>query len=106
MLSLVGHPTAVNPDPDLRAYARKAGWPVRDFRTARKAAKVGVPAAAGTGVVVGAVAAVLATRRRRRPAPPPPPRPRRRLGRAAAAVGHQGLRQARRVRIGQRRALA
>lgn len=64
MLSLVGHPTAVNPDPELRAYAREQGWPVRDFRTGRKAALVGIPAAGGVGVVLGAAAAGAALRRR------------------------------------------
>ena len=46
MLSIVGHPVAVNPDPQLRRQARSNGWEIRDFRTGRKAAKVGVPAAA------------------------------------------------------------
>ena len=65
MLSLVGHAVAVNPDSDLRAAAREHGWEVRDFRTGRKAAKVGIPAAAGAGAVVGGVMAGLAYRRRR-----------------------------------------
>ena len=57
MLSLVGHAVAVNPDSALRREARQRGWEIRDFRTGRKAAKVAVPAALGTGVVVGAVVA-------------------------------------------------
>ncbi len=65
MLSTVGHAVAVNPDPALRREARKRGWEVRDFRTGRKAAKIAVPAALGTGIVIGAVAATLAARRRR-----------------------------------------
>ena len=65
MLSLVGHPTAVNPDGRLRQHARKHGWAVRDYRTGRKAARIGVPAAAGLGALAGAVFAVLAARRRR-----------------------------------------
>jgi phosphoserine phosphatase len=64
MLSLVGQPTAVNPDARLRAYARKHGWAVRDYRTGRKAARVGVPAAAGLGALTGLVLALLAARRR------------------------------------------
>ncbi|MHB8341684.1 MAG: HAD family hydrolase, partial [Mycobacteriales bacterium] len=64
MLSLVGKPTAVNPDPDLRAYAKAHGWPIRDFRTGRKAATVGIPAAGGAGIVAGAVVAGAALRRR------------------------------------------
>ena len=65
MLSSVGHAVAVNPDTKLRAEARTRGWDVRDFRTGRKAAKVGVPAAAGAGAVAGGVVAGLAVRRRR-----------------------------------------
>jgi HAD superfamily hydrolase (TIGR01490 family) len=64
MLSLVGHPCAVNPDGDLRRVARERGWEVRDFRTGRKAARVGLPAAAGMGAVAGGVAVGLALRRR------------------------------------------
>jgi HAD superfamily hydrolase (TIGR01490 family) len=65
MLSLVGHPVAVNPDAHLRREARTNGWEIRDFRTGRKAAKVGVPAAAGAGAVAGGIAVGLALRRRR-----------------------------------------
>ncbi len=67
MLSLVGRAVAVNPDSELRDLARENGWQVRDFRTGRKAAKVGIPAAAGAGAVVGGVMAGLAYRRRRYP---------------------------------------
>ena len=64
MLSAVGHAVAVNPDTALRAEARERGWDVRDFRTGRKAAKIGVPAAAGAGAIAGGVVAGLALRRR------------------------------------------
>lgn len=64
MLSAVGHAVAVNPDTALRAEARDRGWQVRDFRTGRKAARVGVPAAAGAGAVAGGVVAGVALRRR------------------------------------------
>jgi len=70
MLTLVGHPTAINPDADLKAHARDHGWDVRDFRTGRKAAKVGVPAAAGVGAVAGAAFAVVALRSRHAAATP------------------------------------
>jgi len=63
MLSLVGHPVAVNPDSALRAEAKARGWQIRDFRTGRKVARVGVPAALGAGAVAGGVAAALALRR-------------------------------------------
>src|SRR4051812_10867482 len=65
MLSLVGHPVAVNPDSDLKRIARENEWEIRDFRTGRKAARVGVPAAAGAGAVAGGIAVGLALHRRR-----------------------------------------
>ncbi|MFE9769992.1 HAD family hydrolase [Streptomyces sp. NPDC005808] len=66
MLSLVGHPHAINPDTKLRKHARKLEWRLRDYRTGRKAAKVGIPAAAGVGAVAGGTAAAIALHRRRR----------------------------------------
>ncbi|NSC23209.1 HAD-IB family hydrolase [Streptomyces albus subsp. chlorinus] len=66
MLSLVGHPYAINPDSRLRAHAREMGWRLRDYRTGRKAAKVGIPAAAGVGALAGGAAAAVAVQRRRR----------------------------------------
>jgi HAD superfamily hydrolase (TIGR01490 family) len=66
MLSLVGHPYAINPDSKLRKHARQLDWRLRDYRTARKAAKVGIPAAAGVGAVAGGTAAAIALHRRRR----------------------------------------
>jgi HAD superfamily hydrolase (TIGR01490 family) len=65
MLRMVGHPSVVNPDTELRLAARAAGWPVHDFRSGRKATLVALPAAAGAGAVAGGVAAALALRRRR-----------------------------------------
>ena len=64
MLQLVGHPNAVNPDTELRAEARREGWPVHDFRSGRKATLVALPAAAGLGAVAGGIAAGLALHRR------------------------------------------
>ncbi|MFC4001724.1 HAD family hydrolase [Prauserella oleivorans] len=64
MLSVVGTAVAVNPDAGLRDIARAKGWEIRDFRTGRKAAKIGVPSVLGAGAVAGAVAAGLAYRRR------------------------------------------
>jgi HAD superfamily hydrolase (TIGR01490 family) len=66
MLSLVGFPYAINPDSKLRAHAQEMGWRLRDYRTGRKAVRVGVPAAAGAGAVVGGAAAAYALQRRRR----------------------------------------
>lgn len=65
MLSLVGHPVAVNPDTELRRHARSLGWTVRDYRTGRKAAKVGVPTALAVGVAAGIGAGIVTSRRRR-----------------------------------------
>jgi HAD superfamily hydrolase (TIGR01490 family) len=64
MLTTVGHPVAVNPDAKLKRVARENGWEIRDFRTGRKAARVGVPAAASAGAVAGGVAVGLAMHRR------------------------------------------
>ena len=65
MLELVGHPSAVNPDSELRAEARTRDWPVHDFRSGRRATLIALPAAAGTGAAVGGVAAAIALHRRR-----------------------------------------
>jgi hypothetical protein len=58
----------VNPDSALRAEAKQRGWEIRDFRTGRKAARIGIPAAVGVGAAAGAVAAGIAARRRSRAA--------------------------------------
>ncbi|MGU3436519.1 HAD family hydrolase [Actinomycetes bacterium M1A6_2h] len=64
MLSLVGTAVAVNPDADLRELAKNRGWEIRDFRTGRKAAKIGVPTALALGAAGGGLAAVLGRRQR------------------------------------------
>lgn len=64
MLTLVGHPHAVNPDAELLAEARRNDWPVHDFRSARRATLIALPTAAGLGAVAGGVAAGLALRKR------------------------------------------
>jgi len=64
MLMLVGHPVAVNPDAKLRRHARALGWRVYDYRTGRKAAKIGVPSAVAVGAGAGVVTGVLASRRK------------------------------------------
>ena len=65
LLSLVGHPCAVNPDAKLRAHAKAHGWRIRDYRTGRKAAKIGLPTAAGAGALGGGIAAAISLHRRR-----------------------------------------
>jgi HAD superfamily hydrolase (TIGR01490 family) len=62
LLSLVGTAVAINPDNRLRALARQRGWEIRDYRTARKAARIGVPSALALGAAGGALAAVASRR--------------------------------------------
>ncbi|WP_239591715.1 HAD family hydrolase [Mycolicibacterium tusciae] len=62
MLSLVGTAVAINPDADLRDIARERGWEIRDYRTARKAARIGVPSALALGAAGGALAAIVSRR--------------------------------------------
>ncbi len=64
MLSAVGTAVAVNPDSELRDIAKDRGWQIRDFRTGRKAARIGVPSVLGASALAGAVAAGLAYRKR------------------------------------------
>ena len=57
MLSTVGFPTAVNPDPELRAYAKKMGWDVSDFRRRAQLRANAVPAAVtAAGIAAGLTA--------------------------------------------------
>ena len=49
MLSTVGFPTAVNPDPDLRAYAKKMDWEINDFRKRAQLHENAFPAAVTAG---------------------------------------------------------
>lgn len=73
MLTVVGHPTAVNPDRALRKVAVERGWPVCDFRRAvrlrdriPRLSAPSRPVAAGAAVALaGAAAAGLAYRWRR-----------------------------------------
>ncbi len=64
LLSLVGHPVAVNPDSALRVEARARGWEIRDFRTGRKAVRMGAPAVLGVGALAGGLVAGVTLRRR------------------------------------------
>ncbi len=66
LLSMVGHPCAINPDRQLRRHAKAHGWRIRDFRTGRQAARFGLPAAAGVGALAGGVMAGVALRRKLR----------------------------------------
>ena len=62
MLSLVGHPCAINPDRRLQAHAEEQDWQIRDYRTGRRAARVGLLGAGAAGAAAGAVATGLAVR--------------------------------------------
>jgi HAD superfamily hydrolase (TIGR01490 family) len=64
MLELVGDPCVINPDGRLRDHARARGWRVRDYRTGRKAARVGLLGAGLAGAATGGVAAAVALRRK------------------------------------------
>jgi hypothetical protein len=63
MLSLVGHPCAINPDRRLSRHAEEQEWQVRDYRTGRRAARLGLFGAGGLGAATGAIAAGLAVKR-------------------------------------------
>ncbi|MGI8679116.1 MAG: HAD family hydrolase [Jatrophihabitans sp.] len=68
MLSLVGRPVAVNPDSALKAEARRRGWEIHDFRSGRKAVRIGIPTALGLGAA-GGVGVGVALRRAHSPNP-------------------------------------
>lgn len=49
ILSSVGNPCGINPEPRLRRHARQAGWPIREFRGKRRMAKRGLKTASWAG---------------------------------------------------------
>ena len=63
IMTLTGTAVAVNPDRELRAVARARGWPIKDFRTGRKAAKIGVPTVAAAALSGGLAGGAIALRR-------------------------------------------
>ncbi len=64
MLGAVGHPVAINPDSRLREHARAQKWEIRDYRTGRKAVRLGLIGAAAAGAAAGAAAAAGTIRKR------------------------------------------
>jgi hypothetical protein len=64
MLSLVGHPCAVNPDKRLRAHAKAQGWRIRDYRTGRKVAVASGKAAFAAGAAGGTWRVIQVIRRK------------------------------------------
>ena len=69
MLRAVGHPVAVNPDPELAQIARAEGWEVFRFDRLGRRLK-GAALIAGAAAAGGAGSAVVAARARRRVDPP------------------------------------
>jgi HAD superfamily hydrolase (TIGR01490 family) len=67
MLSTVGNPVAVNPDPALRAHAIQNTWRIRDFRRREQVKRFALPAAAGAGGLMAGVVVGVAWARVRRP---------------------------------------
>lgn len=66
MLSIVGHPCAVNPDSALREHARMSNWPIRDFRRREQVKRYALPAASGAaGLALGMAVGYLSARARR-----------------------------------------
>lgn len=63
MLSLVGHPCAINPDGRLHEHASNNDWRVRDYRTGRRAVRRGLFGAGAAGAMAGMVATGVALRR-------------------------------------------
>ncbi|WP_375430279.1 HAD family hydrolase [uncultured Friedmanniella sp.] len=63
MLSVVGHPSVINPDRRLKRHAAEHGWQVRDYRRGRRAARAGLLGAGAAGSAGGVVAVGVAIRR-------------------------------------------
>ena len=63
LLSTVGNPCAINPDPRLRKHSKTVGWPVREFRGKRRTARRGLKTASWAGLAwAGGLVARSATR--------------------------------------------
>jgi len=67
LLTMVGHPTAINPDSALRKYAERNDWPIRDFRRSKLRKNYTITASATALALLGAGAgmAIAASRRSR-----------------------------------------
>lgn len=68
LLTTVGSPCAINPEPRMRLHALDVGWPVRDFRRRRRdvgrGVRTGVRGAGWAGAVWAATSVLRALRRR------------------------------------------
>lgn len=68
MLSSVGHPVAINPEPALRSHARESGWDIKDFRRRAQFKRAAVPVASTTaGAAAGLAIGYLLGKAARRP---------------------------------------
>jgi hypothetical protein len=65
MLRLVGHPVAVNPDPQLARVARDEGWEVLRFDRLGRRLKAGL--AVASAALAGSIGSAVLTRGRARP---------------------------------------
>lgn len=63
MLSLVGHPCVINPDRRLQEHAQEHDWQIRDYRSGRRAVRLGLLGTGAAGAAAGAVAAGFAVKR-------------------------------------------
>lgn len=58
LLELVGHPSAVNPDSELKHVARQRGWAVLELRARRPLLLLGIPSAFAAAALFGGGAAL------------------------------------------------
>ena len=65
MLSAVGYPCGINPEPRLRRHCAEVGWPVLDFRRKRSSMKRKVGTTAGTAGAAWATTVVVRAMLRR-----------------------------------------
>ncbi len=65
LLSEVGHPTAVNPDSELRAYAKLKNWPIHDYRRERLIKRYVIPAGTTAVALIGAGAGLAVANKRK-----------------------------------------
>lgn len=65
LLSEVGHPTVVNPDSELRAYAKLKNWPIYDYRRERLIKRYAIPAGTTAVALIGAGAGMALANRRK-----------------------------------------
>lgn len=64
MLSVVGHPSVINPDRRLKRHAGQHGWQVREYRRGRQAARAGLLGAGAAGSATGVLVALRRLLRR------------------------------------------